>query len=292
MSTSEIVKKQNPQTETFNGDTELPNPGLPFPLKILQYLSVAAIVGFSITGVLLPGHVNSIVGVAFCVGALIFLFLLDMRFKEDYAKKAKENQLSKKANLRNLSTLTIEEAQEKTWLNPLVKSALQYSQDLIDDYKRVRVICRNAYYILQLGTVILSGVTPILVLVDKLETDVSWFKWLPVICPALASIIASVATSFGFQEKWTFSNKAVELLEAEQEKFVLGVSNAYQDYDITEDKLREKSLKKAISSFISKVNVIHLKQMQEDTAAVTQQQQQKSQSDNQQAGQDRTPAAV
>lgn len=287
MSNSEIVKKQ---TETFNGEAELPSPGLPFPLKVLQYLSVAAIVGFSITGVLLPGHIKSIVGAAFSVSALIFLILLDMRLKDDYAKKAKQNELTKKANLRNLSTLTAQEAEEKSWLNPLVKSALQYSQDLIDDYKRVRVLCRNVYYILQLGTVILSGVTPILVLVDKLETDVSWFKWLPVICPALASIIASVATSFAFQEKWTSSNKAVELLEAEQEKFVLGVSNAYQDYDITDDKLREKSLKKAISSFISKVNIIHLKQMQEDTAALAQQQQlQKSQSDNEQ---DRTPAAA
>ena len=287
MSNSEIVKKQ---IETFNGEAELPSPGLPFPLKVLQYLSVAAIVGFSITGVLLPGHVKSIVGVAFSVSALIFLILLDIRLKDDYAKKAKQNELTKKANLRNLSTLTAQEAEEKSWLNPLVKSALQYSQDLIDDYKRVRVLCRNVYYILQLGTVILSGVTPILVLVDKLETDVSWFKWLPVICPAFASIIASIATSFAFQEKWTSSNKAVELLEAEQEKFVLGVSNAYQDYDITDDKLREQSLKKAISSFISKVNIIHLKQMQEDTAALKQEQQlQKSKSDNEQ---NQTPAAA
>ena len=199
MSNSEIANKQNTETDAVNADTQLPSPGLPFPFKVLQYLSLAAIVGFSITGVLLPGHVKSIVGLAFSVSAFIFLFLVDIQLKTDYAKKAKQNELISKANLRNLSTLTTQEAEEKTWLNPLVKSALQYSQDLIDDYKRVRVLCRNVYYILQLGTVVLSGVTPILVLVDKLEAGVSWLKWLPVICPALASIIASVATSFAFQ---------------------------------------------------------------------------------------------
>ena len=286
MTNSEIVKKQNTETETVNGDTELPSPGLPFPLKVLQYLSVAAIVGFSITGVLLPGHIKSIVGVAFSVSAFIFLFLIDMHLKERYVNIAKQKELISKANLRNFSTLTVQEAEEKAWLNPLVKSALQYSQDLIDDYKRVRFLCRNIYYILQLGTIVFSGVTPILVLVDRLETNVSWLKWLPIICPAIASIIASVATSFAFQEQWTSANKAVELLEAEQEKFVLGVSKDYRDYDITEDRLREKSLKMAIGSFISKVNVIHLKQMQEDSTAATEEKQlQKSQSDAEKAQQ-------
>ena len=62
------------------------------------------------------------------------------------------------------------------------------------------------------------------------------------------------------------------------------MSNAYQDYDITEDEVREKSLKMAIAIFVSKVNVIHLKQMQEDSAAAIQQkQQQKSQANKEQA---------
>jgi hypothetical protein len=80
--------------------------------------------------------------------------------------------------------------------------------------KKVRSVSRNLYYTLQLLTVILSGVTPILVLVDKLEAGQAWLKWLPVLCPALVSIIASIVTSFPFQKNSIAANTAVELLEA------------------------------------------------------------------------------
>ena len=61
---------------------------------------------------------------------------------------------------------------------------------------------------------------------------ISWFKWLPVIFPAVASIVASIVTSFPFQENSVAANTTVELLEAEQEKFVLGVTETYRCYDV------------------------------------------------------------
>jgi hypothetical protein len=113
-----------------------------------------------------------------------------------------------------------------------------------------------------MATVILSGVTPILVLVDKLEAGQAWLKWLPVICPAIASIVASIVTSFPFQENWISANTAVELLEAEQEKFILGVTPAYRCYDVTDESQRQQQAKMAIENFINQVNNIHLKQVQ------------------------------
>jgi len=147
-----------------------------------------------------------------------------------------------------------------------VEKALQYSQELIDEYKKTRGLARNIYYVLQLGTIVLSGVTPILVLVDKSETGSVWLKWLPVICPAIASIVASMVTSFPFQENWISANRVVELLEAEQEKFILGTTPAYRYYDIADPAEREKTLRKAIANFIAKVNSIHLKQVERDAA--------------------------
>ncbi len=55
----------------------------------------------------------------------------------------------------------------------------------------------------------------------------------------------------------------MELLEAEQEKFVLGISKSYRCYDITDAAQRQTKAKKAIENFISQVNNIHLKQIQE-----------------------------
>ena len=61
-------------------------------------------------------------------------------------------------------------------------------------------------------------------------------KWLPVICPAAASIIASVATSFAFQEKWTTAN-------IEREK---GLKVAIANYIYTVKKHLSKTIDKYI----------------------------------------------
>jgi hypothetical protein len=101
------------------------------------------------------------------------------------------------------------------------------------------------------------------VLVDKLETGLPWLTWLPVICPALASIIASIVTSFPFQKNWIAANTAVELLEAEQEKFILGISTAYRCYDVTGEVEQQQRISQGIEQFITQVNNIHLQQVQQ-----------------------------
>ena len=97
------------------------------------------------------------------------------------------------------------------------EKALEYSQELIEDYKRVRETSRNLYYIFQIATIILSSATPILVLLDQQANspDIPYLKWLPVIFPAIAAVVTSVSTSFPFQERWVNADNVVELLEAE-----------------------------------------------------------------------------
>ena len=121
---------------------------------------------------------------------------------------------------------------------------------------------------------VFSGITPILVLVDKIEAGQTWLKWLPVICPAIASIVASIVTSFPFQKNWVAANTVVELLEAEQEKFILGVTQPYRIYDHAEEMQQKQKATQALEYFIKHVNHIHLQQVQE--AAETQPEQQES----------------
>ena len=100
---------------------------------------------------------------------------------------------------------------------------------------------------------------------DKLEAGQNWLKWLPVICPAVASIVASVVTSFPFEKNWMAANTAVELLESEQEKFILGITPAYRCYDIPEEDKQQQKISQAVELFINQVNSIHLPQAQQQT---------------------------
>ncbi|MEG3910198.1 DUF4231 domain-containing protein [Microcoleus sp. w1-18aA5] len=179
---------------------------------------------------------------------------------QNSTNSANQLDIRRKAELYNY-LLNPNNVSDNNPITPVREKALRYCQELIDDYKNTRETSRNIYYTFQLATVVLSGITPILVLVDKLEPSQALLKWLPVICPAVASIVASIVTSFPFQENWISANTTVELLEAEQEKFILGVSPAYRCYDADEAQ-HQQMAKMGIENFITQVNEIHLKQIQ------------------------------
>jgi hypothetical protein len=198
---------------------------------------------------------------AIALTAAIFLFVVNRGSINEAKKAAERRQLARKAELYT-SLLSNNNSLDNNTVFPARTKALEYCQDLIRDYRNTRNLARGLYYFLQIATVILSGVTPILVLVDKLETGLPWLKWLPVICPALASIIASIVTSFPFQKNWITANTAVELLEAEQEKFILGISPAYRCYDVTGEVEQQQRISQGIEQFITQVNNIHLQLVQ------------------------------
>jgi hypothetical protein len=230
-------------------------------LKIVEYLSLSAFVGAFILTRIVPDNQIIVIWGAVFFSAFIFLFLSNRQLAQNSKNTANQFDLGKKAELYSC-LLDQDTASDNKPINLARQKALSYSQELIDDYKKTRETSRNIYYIFQLATVILSGVTPILVLVDKLEAGQAWLKWLPVICPAIASIVASIVTSFPFEQNWVSANTTVELLEAEQEKFILGVTPAYRSYDVVDESQRQQQAKAAIENFINQVNSIHLKQVQ------------------------------
>jgi hypothetical protein len=255
---------QQNQTEISNTVENLSSSSSPQMLsflKIIEYLSLAAFVGACILTRVFPDNQLIVIWGAVFLSNFIFLFLTNRQLAQNSRNRANQLELGKKAELYSY-LLNPNNSSDNNQITPAREKALRYCQELIDDYKNTRETSRNIYYTFQLATVILSGVTPILVLVDKLEAGQSWLKWLPVICPAVASIVASIVTSFPFQENWISANTAVELLEAEQEKFILGVTPAYRCYDVADEAQRQQMAKMAIENFINHVNEIHLKQIQ------------------------------
>lgn len=266
MATSELTKiDQKNQREIFETVESFSSPSREknlFTLKVIEYLLLAAFFSSSIFIVFFPDDKKIVIAGAVSLTILFFLLLINRQVFEDSKKSVKESELTQKAELYTY-LLTNHNSWNKNTLTLARGKALQYCQDLIDDYKRIRSVSRNLYYSLQIATVILSGVTPILVLVDKLEAGQAWLKWLPVLCPAIASIIASIVTSFPFQKNSVAANTAVELLEAEQEKFILGVTPPYRCYDVSDETQQQQKASQALEYFIIQVNNIHLNQLQE-----------------------------
>lgn len=231
-------------------------------MKVIEYLLLAAFVSSGLFIIFLSEDRIVVISGAVALTFLFFLLLINRQVFQKYKKAAYQSELTKKAELYSY-LLTNPNSWDKETLTLTRGKALQYSQDLIDDYKKIRSVSRNLYYSLQIATVILSGVTPILVLVDKLEAGQAWLKWLPVLCPAIASIVASIVTSFPFQKNSLAANTAVELLEAEQEKFILGVTPPYRCYDVSDEMQQQQKASQALEYFIVQVNNIHLNQLQQ-----------------------------
>lgn len=251
----------SPINNAAENQSKSPNPNILLTLKVCEYLLLAGSVGAGIVTFISPEVQIAKILLAVLTAGWIFMLLVNLRVLKRFRRVSDRYKISKSAELYNALV-----GSPQLTVNPSINvarvKALEYCQELVEDYKRTRRNCRNIYYASQLATVVLSGITPILVLVDKLEAGVSWLKWLPVICPAIAAIVASIVTSFPFQKNWLAANATVELLEAEQEKFILGVSPLYSYYDTPEEIQLPQKAQKAIENFIVQVNNIHLNQLQ------------------------------
>ncbi|MFS0513464.1 DUF4231 domain-containing protein [Nostoc sp. UIC 10607] len=287
MTTSELTNfEQKNQSKVSDRIENLSSPSDEkklFNLKVIEYLLLAAFVSSGLFIIFLSDDKKVVISGAVALTFLFFLLLINRQVFQNYKKAAYQSELTKKAELYSY-LLTNPNSWDKDTLTLTRGKALQYSQDLIDDYKRIRGVSRNLYYSLQIATVILSGVTPILVLVDKLEAGQAWLKWLPVLCPAIASIVASIVTSFPFQKNSLAANTAVELLEAEQEKFILGVTSPYRCYDVSDETQQQQKASQALEYFIVQVNNIHLNQLQQTSETQSEKTESSSSNESNKAG--------
>ena len=242
-----------------NVAASLAEPKIPLRYSVTELFLISCCVVLGAASVLFIEREEIVVSAIALIIILTLLITLNRRFLENHKRFSKEQDNQKKAGLYSC---LFGDAIADASINVMRSRAIQYSQELIDDYKATRRNSRNIYYIFQISTIILSGVTPILVLLDKVDISVSWIKWLPVIFPAIASIVTSLATSFPFQENWMTANTVVELLEAEQEKFILGVTPAYRFFDLPDKTERKRKVQESVEGFITQVNKIHLKQVQ------------------------------
>ncbi|GET38209.1 DUF4231 domain-containing protein [Microseira wollei] len=233
---------------------------IPLIFNLIEFLLLACCVGALAVAVLFQAHLTIVIYTIAALTIIVFLILLNRRFQETYKRAAKQLDNQRKAELYNCmfgKAIGVEDDP----INLIRGRAIEYSQELINDYKETRRNARNIYYIFQISTVVLSGVTPILVLLDKIDSSSTAIRWLPVIFPAIAAVVTSISTSFPFQKTWLGANTAVELLEAEQEKFILGVS-PYRFYDLPDEAQRKQKVQESVETFINQVNTIHLKQIQ------------------------------
>lgn len=257
------LEQVNPM-ETFGNSKIVEDykfPGIYTFLKILEFLLFSASAyAIFLFFVFAENQQFGIYGIALFCG-FIFVFLTNLQLGSQFQKSMNRSELVTKSEIQD-AMLSNDEGLSPSRIYVARTRALKYCQELIDDYKRTRRNSRNIYYTFQILTVVLSGITPILVVVERLESGYVWFKWLPVIFPAISAIISSIITSFPFQKNWLEANKIVELLEAEQEKFVLGITPAYRCYDIADVIQRQHGSKQAIENFITQVNSIHLQQIQ------------------------------
>lgn len=172
MTTSELTNfEQKKQSKVFDRIENLSSPSDEkklFNLKVIEYLLLAAFVSAGLFIIFVSGDKTLVIYGAVSLTFLFFLLLINRQVFQNYKKATYQSELTKKAGLYSY-LLTNPNSWDKDTLTLTRGKALQYSQDLIDDYKKIRGVSRNLYYSLQIATVILSGVTPILVLVDKLE---------------------------------------------------------------------------------------------------------------------------
>jgi ABC-type sugar transport system permease subunit len=236
-------------------------------LKIVDKLLIAGLLLLSILVISFSQNQTFFIYGVTSLCLAFFLLLINRQLLQESQTVVNEYEANKKAEIYTY-LLSYKSSQIKNF-TPVKAQALQYCQDLIEDYRRIRNLSRTIYYVLQITTVVFSGITPILVLVDKIEARQTWLKWLPVICPAIASILASIVTSFPFQKNWVAANTVVELLEAEAEKFILGVTQPYRIYDSADEVQQQQKASQALEYFIQQVNNIHFQQVQQsgDTQA-------------------------
>ena len=227
-----------------------PSPGiLPFS-RILAYLSFIVIITSGMTIFFFPEVMKLlIIVIIFCIGLFLFLFPINRELKENYINKLNDYNVLKAKNVY-INSSQLEDSPKSTQIIQGVETVLNYTQDLIEEYKKTRVDSRFFYYLLQVVTIIFSGVTPLLVLVDKLDTGPVWLTWLPVIFPAIASIVASLSTAFPFEDTWLSANRATELLEAEKQEFILGVTAGYRIPRNAEEKERYKMTRDAMAKYV------------------------------------------
>lgn len=132
-------------------------------------------------------------------------------------------------------------------LHAIREKALQHCQENIDWYEKMKRNRRRAHYILQAGVIILSGLTPILILSDPPIP-----KLLQALPAALAGMLAAIMGVFQISESFARFAYTAEALKSEKFKFETRTTKDYQA-DVDEYKALNKFVARVEDMIMSEV---------------------------------------
>jgi hypothetical protein len=120
------------------------------------------------------------------------------------------------------------------------KKAVERYNDSVRWYERTKRDARVLYYIFQVAVIVLSGITPLVILATDSKLAQAAF-------PALAAICAGILGIYQWQESWRRRGTTLEALKREYVKFDTRSGDDYA-LTLTEDE--------AISRFVLKMEDI------------------------------------
>ncbi len=124
--------------------------------------------------------------------------------------------------------------------------------DQINWYDQKSISNQRVYKKLQFSLIVLSSLTPILIIIEKLEMarNLSWLFWLPASTAVVVAIIASLIKTFRFQESWINYRTTCETLKKEKYLYDAEVG----EYQKVEGK--EALFVERVESLISRENTL------------------------------------
>jgi len=122
----------------------------------------------------------------------------------------------------------------------------------IEWYDKKAELNHKWYKILQLGLIILSSLTPVLIAIDFGFPESRILKWIPITSSIIVAILTASLKTFKFQENWINYRTTCETLKKEKYFYEAGI----YDYDSTQDK--EATFVERVENLISRENTLWL----------------------------------
>jgi hypothetical protein len=128
------------------------------------------------------------------------------------------------------------------------QTALADCQTMIDWFNRNKRRARNFFYISQVCTIVLSALTPVLILWSDIP------KAAQALPAAIASIAAALNAVFRWREHWVIRAHASEALKLEMLKFKTRTSEEY---------MAGLDDQKALSNFVTRIESLSMNEVSE-----------------------------
>lgn len=98
----------------------------------------------------------------------------------------------------------------------------------IEWYSRKAAINQKAYKKLQYSLIVLSALTPVLIILNEWADEIPWLVLIPALTSVAVAVLTSIIKTFGFQENWINYRTTREALGKEIYLFDAGIGDYAQ----------------------------------------------------------------